>query len=132
MRNRAKCKLCEDIIESIEWDDWIMCSCESIAIGGGDKAFHTTATDYNNFLRIDDDGNEIPVTYVENKPQTEEISDNSEQCPENKLTRAQKVDMLKAISDSIENLPQHAMQTPITHYDYNSLLLLLISIFRDD
>jgi hypothetical protein len=36
-RNRAKCKLCRDIIESVTDDDFIQCNCRSVAVFGGTK-----------------------------------------------------------------------------------------------
>jgi hypothetical protein len=36
-RNRAKCKLCRDIIESETDSDFVQCNCRSIAVFGGKK-----------------------------------------------------------------------------------------------
>ena len=35
IRNRLKCKLCGDIIESTHGHDWNSCSCEACFIDGG-------------------------------------------------------------------------------------------------
>lgn len=45
-----------------------------------------------------------------------------------------KEDLLKILQRMIENidgLPSGAMFTPINHYDYQSLLLLLSALFRE-
>lgn len=65
MRNRAKCKLCGDTIESYANDDTIECSCGEITISGGNNKLITWAKDYANFLRIDDLDNEIEVKFVD-------------------------------------------------------------------
>jgi len=38
--------------------------------------------------------------------------------------------MLDEMIKNVENLPRHAMMTPITHYDYCALMILLSSIFK--
>lgn len=35
IRNRAKCKICRDIIESLHRHDFIYCKCKSIFVDGG-------------------------------------------------------------------------------------------------
>jgi hypothetical protein len=49
-----------------------------------------------------------------------------------KITRKELLEMLDEIIKRFEDLPQHAMITPITHSDFCSLLLLLSAIFRSD
>lgn len=44
-----------------------------------------------------------------------------------------KEELLKILDEMIntyENLPQHALITPVTHYDFTSLLLLVRELFR--
>lgn len=126
MRNRAKCKLCSSIIESFHATDYVMCRCGHIAVDGGD-AFRCVAKDWNNFLRVDDHGNEIKVKVTESEPKAiPDVSEN--QVP----TKKEMIDMLDDMIKNIEHLPQGAMSTPINHYDFCSLLVLLSSIFRAD
>lgn len=40
------------------------------------------------------------------------------------------LEILEEMIKTYENLPQHAMGTPITHYDYVSLLLLVRELFK--
>jgi len=47
-----------------------------------------------------------------------------------KTKKEQLLDILQEMITTFENLPQHAMATPITHYDYISLLLLMKELFK--
>jgi hypothetical protein len=47
-----------------------------------------------------------------------------------KPTRDELISMLNDMVNNIENLPAHAMTTPITHYDHCALMILLSSIFK--
>lgn len=118
MRNRAKCKLCQSIIESTTLYEEIGCACGHISVSGGDK-YGCSAIDWSNFLRVDDQGNEIiPTIRDADKPKT--------------VTRKELLDMLDDLIKRIEDMPQNALIVAINHYDYLSLLILLSSIFRSD
>jgi len=125
MRNRAKCRLCGSIIESFHYYDHIECKCGEISITGGPDTFKTASKDpsYKNFIRVDDENNEIVVKVLdgEDAPALMETP---------KLTRDDYLKMLDEQIKAIENLPSHAMQLPITHYDLYSSLLLLSTILR--
>lgn len=113
MRNRAKCKQCESIIESLSLQDECSCKCGQISVSGGDK-MGCAAINWSNFLRVDDENNVIVPT-IKEQP---------------KVTRE---DFLNALDDMIariEAMPKQAMIISINHYDYVSLLILLSSIFR--
>lgn len=140
MKNRAKCKLCSCIIESFHSTDWIVCKCEEIAVGGGD-ALQCAAKDWDNFLRIDEEGNEIVPKVL--SIETDSISNNSNEKNEDSTkentiqdhalpNKKELLDMLLEMIKNIENLPQHVMSSPITHYDFCSLLILLSALFRTD
>ena len=113
MRNRAKCKKCESIIESKGHNDLQHCSCGEISVNGGDK-LGCSAMDWNNFLRVDDEGN-IVVPTIQQAP---------------KVTKEDFLQALDEMIRRIEEMPQHAMVVSINHYDFVSLLVLLASIFR--
>ena len=51
MRNRAKCKLCDDIIESVHHHDYITCKCGEISVDGGDHYCRCSARNWENFIR---------------------------------------------------------------------------------
>jgi len=124
MRNRAKCKLCLSVIESKERHDKVSCSCGEISVDGGPDFFRCVAKDFANFLRVDDADQEIEVK-VKEKDEEKQEEDFS-----HKVTREELLDTLDQLIKNVEALPPHAMLTPITHYDYCALLILLQSIFR--
>jgi len=126
MRNRAKCKLCESIIESFHRHDYVKCKCEEIAIDGGRDYYKVIAKDFENFLRIDDEGNEIPIKVIDDESNKTEIPVDSS-IPK-KPKKSEVVKVLKEMANSYENLPQNAMISAVTHYDLHSLVLILSSI----
>jgi len=127
MKNRAKCKLCGDVIESFHRYDFVACKCGEISVDGGDVYYKCAAKDWKNFLRVDDEGNEILVRIGGNE---EEPSKPKEAI--SKPTKKELLDMLEGIIKSYENLPQHAMASFVTNYDLYSSLLLLFSILEED
>lgn len=128
MKNRAKCKLCQDIIESFHVHDYVTCSCGEIAVDGGQNYFKCSANNWQNFIRVDDEGNEIIPEVVET-PLDTDLSDNIQ--PE-KLGRKDLLDMLSEMAKSIENLPQNAMTMSVTNADMLAVLKLLDQIFKID
>jgi hypothetical protein len=114
MRNRAKCKACESIIESVQLNDEMTCKCGQISVSGGDK-LGCSAMNWSNFLRVDDENNVIVPT-IQNK------------APE--PTKEDFMDALDEMIKKIEGMPQQAMCISINHYDFLSLLIMLSSIFR--
>lgn len=125
MRNRAKCKLCEDIIESCHQSDYVSCRCDEISIAGGTVFYHCSAKDWNHFMRIDDEGNEIMI-------KVKEIDHKPAEIHSLRPNKKELIKMLEEMKDTIDNLPQNAMSQPITHYDHLSLIILVLSIFRAD
>lgn len=121
MKNRAKCRLCSSIIESFHEGDYVTCKCGHISVSGGLK-YECSALDWNNFLRVDDKGNEVVVTV-----KSDEVKPLYNEVP----TREDKIKMLDEMIKTYEALPQHVMTTPVTHYDFVSALLLVSSILRD-
>ena len=65
MRNRAKCKLCNTIIESFHQHDYVKCKCDEIAVDGGPDGCRVMAKNWDNFLRVDDSGKEYPIKVKE-------------------------------------------------------------------
>lgn len=125
MRNRAKCKLCSSIIESFHSTDYVMCKCAHISVDGG-PAMKCAAIDWNNFLRVDDEGNEIIVKVDKSNAL------NVDPFINEKITKKDLLLMLDDLIANIEKLPQAAMTEPITHYDLCSVLILLSSILRSE
>ena len=52
IRNRAKCKLCGDIIESKSRHDWVECNCGEIFVDGGLDYFRAGAKNFENFISL--------------------------------------------------------------------------------
>ncbi len=125
MINRAKCKLCHNIIESYHATDLVLCKCGEISVDGG-ESLRCYAHDWNNFLRIDDQGNEIIVKIKGDD--NVKLLDNGTSKP----TKQELVRMLEEMIKNIEALPQIAMTAPITHYDFASALILLSSILTSE
>lgn len=48
-----------------------------------------------------------------------------------KIDKKELLDMLIQMAKAYDNLPPGAMLSPITHYDFHSLLLMLIALFRE-
>lgn len=124
MKNRAKCKLCDDVIESLNPQDYQLCKCGEIFVDGGKQMF-CGASDWTNFLRIDDDGNEIIPTIDE----TLEVEIEAEISPKERSEKL--MSMLKGAIDSYDNLPEHGRVASITHYDLQSALVIIYEILKD-
>lgn len=130
MRNRAKCALCEDIIESFHQHDYVPCKCGEISIDGGKTSFKASAHHWENFIRIDDNDKEIKPKIVDKLILDPEHSSSEKEKTEIKErpSKSELIEMLKAMTDNIEALPPHAMSLPINHYDFYSALLLIHTI----
>lgn len=138
MRNRAKCKQCQDVIESFHADDLVFCRCKEIAISGGFDYYWCRAKDYKNFLRVDDEDNEIPVKYVDRATVNEEkVADqvaDASKVIDLPVDNHNMVDHLGEITDMIriiEELPNHAKQAPCTQYDFLGLLYVMQSWMKN-
>jgi len=121
MRNRAKCRKCGSVIESFHPTDFILCKCEEIAVDGG-EALRCYARDWGNFLRVDDEGNEIvPTIRNIDNPSDEEphYNDNSEA-----------LEALKLMIDSYLKLPQEVMMHPATNADFCNVMMIVYQALR--
>jgi len=127
MRNKAKCKLCKEILESFHRYDYVACKCGEISISGGKDKLECSAKNWENFLRIDEEGNEIPIQVKNGKESKDNanLEENSQ-----KMTRKEMIEMLEAMVKNIENLPQKAMEGPINHYDLYSFMVLILAILK--
>jgi len=112
MRNRAKCKKCLSTIES-SGDDRVTCSCGEISVSGD---FKCSAGNWSNFLRVDDEGNEIVVTVKDREPQAP-------------VSKEDKLEILDEVIKSYERLPPTALSSPASNYDILSLTMLVRSLF---
>lgn len=129
MRNRAKCKLCGDVIESKQRHDYITCSCGEITIDGGKEYRHASFKNIENFMCVDDEGNEIVPTYSENTSKDENTPEESFRT---KPTKEELLQELDEMIKTFEHLPPGALYAPVTHSDFCSLLMLVYAILRAD
>ena len=125
MRNRAKCKLCGDILESFFPDDFVRCKCDEISIDGGPTSFKCYAKNWNNFLRVDDEGKEFPVKVKEKD--SEEIDEKEFNIIKSN-SPGEAIEALRSLIKAYKDLPPVAMSASITHYDMYSALLLMLAI----
>ena len=125
MKNRAKCRLCQSVIESFHDTDYVFCKCTEIYVDGG-TAMRCGANDWNNFLRVDELGN-VVVVKVE-----DELVKPLDIAAVLKPTKEDLIRMLQDMADNIEKMPSEAMRAPISHFDHWSLILLLISILQEN
>lgn len=51
---------------------------------------------------------------------------------EHKPSREELIEMLDEMNNNIEKLPSHAWITPINHYDFSALLILLSALFKSE
>ena len=116
--NRAKCKLCQTIIESLDYVKYTRCECGEIYVGGGDKLY-CGANNWSNFLRLDEEGNEIEPT----------VSLEADQAPQGRPTRQDLLKMLSEMIDTYEKGSEALLQSQVTHYDLWSSLLLVQQLF---
>jgi hypothetical protein len=117
MKNRAKCKLCNSIIESFHSTDYVLCKCGEIAVDSGD-ALKCYAKDFKNFIRVDDNGNEIVV----------KVQDSTTITNNDKLSKKDLINMLDEMIKGYERLPSTAMSNPVSNYDFCASLILINSI----
>lgn len=123
MKNRAKCKLCNEIIESFHSTDYVFCKCGEIAVDGG-SALRCFASDWDNFLRVDDEGNEIVPTIQDISQPMIDTTNNE------KLSKKELIDMLDEMIKAYDRLPQSAMANPVSNYDLVSALMLVSALFK--
>ena|ERR1700735_3291134 len=126
MKNRAKCKLCNCTIESFFDGDHVSCKCGHIYVARGPAMF-CGAENWANFVRIDDEGNEIIVTYKEKEKGEEEPQCRKFDQKPSKNELLKEMDTLIAYYDG---MPQNALLAPVSHSDLLSVMLVVSSLFK--
>lgn len=126
MRNRAKCKLCGSILESFHKFDYVSCKCGEISISGGMDAYECSAKSFSNFLRVDENGNEIVVKVSDEA--TFPIEEKEEDYANPSKERL--IKMLDDLIQDIDKMPSAALQQPVTNYELQSVLVLLSAIVK--
>ena len=59
----------------------LTCACGEITIWGGNQALLSCAKHYDNFLRVDEEGNIYPVKYCQSREEENPKDDNKENLP---------------------------------------------------
>ena len=124
MRNRAKCKLCNEIIESYHQTDYITCKCGEIAISGGQYSLDVFYLNSQNFLRLDDNDKEFPIKVIE------KTEDNMNIPP--KLSKDDLIEELGTLLKNMGERIEHGMLTPLTEYDLYHFVSLIYAILREN
>ncbi len=124
MKNRAKCKLCGDVIESFHDQDHVICKCGEIECYGG-ASLRCAARDFNNFVRVDDEGNEIVVEFIMDVKRAGGMADSAVSIP-----NVKPLYIIENLIESYKRLPQNAMNQPVSNSDLVSVLESLREVFR--
>ena len=127
MKNRAKCKLCESIIESFHQTDYVTCKCGEISVDGGEHHYRCAAKNWDNFLRVDDEDN-IIIPTIKEKDDVKLLDIEAKEVP--KLGYEELLKMLEDMIKTIEEMPPEAMLTSVNQYDLMSLMMIVVSIFK--
>jgi hypothetical protein len=127
-KNMAKCALCGDTIESLTQFDVVECSCGEISIWGGEYELRCHAKNFKNFLRIDADGSERQVKYID-VTKTDESNESDKPIPES-LTREELIDELDTLIKYIGNYPPHKLYSPCSYADLRDFCSLISSVLK--
>lgn len=123
MRNRAKCKLCDDIIESVNTHDYMTCKCGEISIDGGNSSgyWRSRAANPENLIRLNDDD----TVFI---PKPKEIEEEAPPPAPIKKTRTRQdlLEELDEMTKHMDDLPPNALYAPLTHAD----LAMIINIIK--
>ena len=127
MKNRAKCTLCNSIIESFHPTDHVICKCGEIELNGGD-AMYAKANDFKNFVRVDDRGNEVVVSYHHIKPksQADEEPHEKPKC----LIDGEAIQELQSLIDLDEQFLEQEENSLVSRWDLKNYMLHVIKIFK--
>lgn len=123
MKNRAKCKLCASIIESHFEGDVVSCKCGEITVYDG-AAMRCEFANIENFLRVDDLGHEIKVSYEQKGAEGQQHKDGDE-C-RHSPTKDELIDSVEYAIKALEDLPSHH----VTSKDLANCMLMLINILK--
>lgn len=123
MRNRAKCKLCKEILESFHLHDEIECKCGEIRISGGSQKYLCFAKNWDNFVRLDETDKEIAVKVVE---KDEEVL--AKAASQDKDMVPPPIKELGYMIEYLEGLPVGNLDLPMTQRDNLWIMKFLYGI----
>ncbi len=131
--NKAKCKLCSDVIESFHQHDYVSCSCGEIAVDGGPEGLRCIAMNWENFIRIDGEGNERGITLKSEESPTGQQETQTEAQEAQACGQPRKENVRILLDEMIKNyesLPMQAMHAPASNADLLAILYLLGALFK--
>jgi hypothetical protein len=102
MRNRAKCRLCGDILESFHEFDRVDCKCDEIGISGGNIRPDVFYKNKENFIRVYDN-EEVPIIEIKKgDPMPEKRSEPPQKSDEEIIGGMSNEDLLFSLERQIE------------------------------
>jgi len=129
LRNRAKCKLCGYLIESFHRYDYVSCECGEIAVDGGKEYYKVMAKNYDNFIRIDDMGNEVPIKVLDEADNSNNNT-NSDNDIINDSDKLSPFQTFVAMKENLDALPEFVKDEKISYRELSSILAVLIEILK--
>lgn len=132
MINRAKCKLCNDVIESHIHGHVVYCKCGTIAVMDG-PALRTYAkgNDYGSyFLRVDDMGNEMVVQYKQDPTEVGQNEDDHE--PEKGVSKKHLIEEFEANIKNAIDRPDHVLASFVTTDELLRFMIDILNIIKRD
>lgn len=127
MINRAKCKLCQSIIESHLSDEIIYCKCGEIAVCDG-PAMRMLPLGSKNFVRVDDMGNEIVVQYIASEDGKEDQK--SADYKDKQISVKEAIEALEGSINYNQQLPVHEKYSFVTCAEMTEYLKSIVNILR--
>ena len=137
MRNRAKCKLCDDIIESKQTWDFVTCKCGEISIDGGPSEHRRClAHNWCNFVYLDDDDTERPLTIrkLEENPKDQVAEEKADESDKECVVAGKRDELMGVLRETLKNsesLPPHVRSSFVTYADLDGLVSLIYAILKE-
>ncbi len=126
MNFSAKCRLCKTLIHSKQ-NDYVSCGCGEISLDWTAPKIQLISREWENFLRVDENGNEIVIKVEESVSSAKPLLEGTSRPSKDEL-----LGMLNMMIKNLEDLPPQAMSTYVSNYDLLSVLLLFAALFRSD
>jgi hypothetical protein len=127
MKNKAKCKLCESIIESFYEYDYVSCKCGEIAVYGG-AGMYCEFKNENNFLRMDENGAEMSIKYL--SKDDEHKKNDSPTNPPEEISRDELIYSLQQFVEATEKSPNHEKYSYVTQIMLSDCILTILNILK--
>lgn len=125
MRNRAQCNVCKDVIESFQEFDYVSCKCDEIAITGGTIKYECFAKNWENFLRVDDNGHVVPIRVTDKEEDIEKFI--NEPSP---VSKEELIEEMARLIKYSENMSDQALSQPVSQYELLQFLSLIVTILK--